>query len=389
MRILLIGRSLPFHRVGGMEAVAWDLAREFAVHGHTVDLLTTSASSLPEISSVEGVEIRSLPVPPGRYSPAWWSQSAKAYGVHYDGKVDVVLGVGAGAYSVLDRYGGGKAGTPFVMQVHGTSWSELKSKLAVPTPLSWASTIKNAAFFLKDRRYRRFNHLVAIGDAVKDQLCETPTRWWSARTPITVISNGVSEPNFAFAPQTRSTVRADLGFGAGDFVVLSAGRLHPQKGLDLGVAGFARALKQAPRLRYLIAGDGPDEARLRSLVEAAGIGERVRFTGALNRTQLAETYSAADAFLFTSVRVEGLPVAPLEALAAGLPCIMSSHLVEDSGLPARGVQPRQDADVAQAILDVARQADGPRRSLLPERFTLAHSAASYERLFAELTRSVA
>lgn len=63
LRILIVTRSLPDHGLGGMEAVAWDIAKGLAERGHTVRVLTTQAPSLEQGTARNGVLIHPLPTP--------------------------------------------------------------------------------------------------------------------------------------------------------------------------------------------------------------------------------------------------------------------------------------------------------------------------------------
>lgn len=133
-------------------------------------------------------------------------------------------------------------------------------------------------------------------------------------TLFSVIPNGVDPQDFAPLPSGED-FRARYGLGAGP-VVLFMGRLHPRKGVDV----LARAFRQADveGARLVIA--GPDEGMieaLRPLLDA-----RIILTGYLNTHERLEALAAADVFALPATG-EGLSMAVLEALAAGLPVILS------------------------------------------------------------------
>lgn len=126
--------------------------------------------------------------------------------------------------------------------------------------------------------------------------------------------NGVSAEFFA-APRQQPAV-------ADRFSLLFVGRLVPFKGCDIVIEAMARAAE--PSLHLTVVGDGPERARLAELTAALGLSERVRFVGWLPQSETADHYRAADAFCFPSVREFGGAVV-LEAMAAGLPCIVVDH----------------------------------------------------------------
>lgn len=129
---------------------------------------------------------------------------------------------------------------------------------------------------------------------------------------ITVLRNGVDLDRFG--PRDRAAIRANLGL-AGP-VWLTVGHLIERKGVHFAVA----ALAHIPEVTLLIAGDGPEERKLRALVERLGVGARVRFLGAIPHARLCEYYNAADALVLASSR-EGMPNVALESLACGTPVV--------------------------------------------------------------------
>lgn len=128
---------------------------------------------------------------------------------------------------------------------------------------------------------------------------------------LTWIPNGI-EPR---APGDRRAERARLGLLPNQPVLAAASRLVPQKRVDR-ILDIAAALRASfPTLQVLIAGDGPERARLEA--QAAGkIPGAVRFLGSLADPHPVLT--AADAFLMASER-EGTSNSLLEAMRAGCP----------------------------------------------------------------------
>lgn len=109
--------------------------------------------------------------------------------------------------------------------------------------------------------------------------------------------------------------------GADDrFVLGTAGRLVPVKGIDLLIEATARLSNTFPRLRLEIAGSGPERSSLEALVRDAGLEGRVAFLGWCD--DLAPILARWDLFCLPS-RAEGFGLAALEAMAAGLPVIAS------------------------------------------------------------------
>lgn len=142
-----------------------------------------------------------------------------------------------------------------------------------------------------------------------------------ARVPparITYVPHGIEVGRF---PQrdadTKRLARASLGLDDGDLVVAFVGRLEDPKNeswlLDLAAA----ARGQFANLRVLLAGDGPNAARLRDRIDAENLHDRVRLLGEVAPLPL---YQAADALLLPSAR-EGFSYVCAEAMCVGVPVL--------------------------------------------------------------------
>ena len=105
--------------------------------------------------------------------------------------------------------------------------------------------------------------------------------------------------------------------------VLSVGRLHPQKGHDLLIQGFAEAGPALEDWQLEILGDGPDRPGLENRIRSLGLEERVLLRGNVDDVQSA--YERAGMFVLAS-RYEGFPNALLEAMATGTPAVATDCL---------------------------------------------------------------
>lgn len=138
-------------------------------------------------------------------------------------------------------------------------------------------------------------------------------------------------------------------------VLLSVGELSRRKNHRLALRAFAGL--PYTNAYYVICGQGGRERALRRQAERLGVADRVRLMGFVAEPE--QMYRNADVFLFPS-RQEGLPVALMEAMAAGLPCVVSDirgnrQLVDSCGgmcVPVRSV--RQFAGAAARLLADAR-----------------------------------
>lgn len=146
----------------------------------------------------------------------------------------------------------------------------------------------------------------------------------------------------------RLAARRALELPQGADILLWLGRLANQK----DPLTFLRSLQRLERddLVGLVVGDGPLLSQARAEAEAAGLNGRLRFTGWMKDPSPA--LAAADVFVSTS-RWEGLPMAVLEAAAAGLPLALTdcpgNRDVVDAGIPAILVAPGDDQALSREL----------------------------------------
>ncbi|WP_433293062.1 glycosyltransferase family 4 protein [Actinoplanes sp. CA-030573] len=387
--ILIFARSTPHHRTGGMETVAWALAAEWARTVRDVRVVTTAIPRPPAPPPFVEDGVRVVPLPgtrPGEYSPEWW-EASRAYWASLPTPPEVVLSVSAGAYGVV-RDRAKFPHVPFVMQAHGTSAMEIGSKLRAHDLRSLATSPKNMLGLAKDlARYRDFDAIVAIGENVAQSLAAPPQSWSVPPERIRLIPNGVRPEDHGFDPASRARVRGALGLDESVSVIASIGRLHVQKRVDraLRAAAVLRNRGLGSRYAFLIVGDGPEERKLHDLARELRLESIVRFTGRVHKDEVRAYYAAADVALLTTARLEGLPMAVLEALACGLPSVVPTGSLGTSRLDrvVREADPADAERLADVLIDVTGHR-GARASLLPEEFTLAHSARSYLTAFQDL-----
>ena len=181
---------------------------------------------------------------------------------------------------------------------------------------------------------------------------------------------------------------------AADPLVVFAGRHIPEKRAPALVRGFAALREQAPELRLVVYGDGPDRAEVLSLIREHGLDDVASAPGFVDHDELEERMSTAMCMVLPSRR-EGYGLVVVEAAARGVPSIVvadpdnaATELVEDgeNGFVAASAAPE---DIADAILRV-RAAGAPLRTSTAawyernrERLSLAGSldrvAAAYRR----------
>lgn len=114
--------------------------------------------------------------------------------------------------------------------------------------------------------------------------------------------------------------RKELGIHKNDFVIMSTGELNDNKNHETAIKAFAKA--NIDNCYYIICGEGESRLKLIQLAKHEAVDDRVLFLGF--REDVKEILKSADLFIFPSKR-EGLGLAAIEALAAGLPVIAAKN----------------------------------------------------------------
>lgn len=163
---------------------------------------------------------------------------------------------------------------------------------------------------------RRMDAHIAVAEMQKRRLVDAEgLREGSVR----VIYNGVDAGAFRpAAASERAGARRALGLSDDAVVLMAVGSLKPIKGVDVLLRAVSPVMHARHEVRLVLAGDGPDRGMLQGLAGDLGIAERVAFLGL--RDDIDVLLRAADALVLAS-RSEALPMALLEAMAAGLPVV--------------------------------------------------------------------
>jgi glycosyltransferase involved in cell wall biosynthesis len=189
----------------------------------------------------------------------------------------------------------------------------------------------------------------------------------------------------------RARLREQFGIPAAALVVVYSGRLAPEKALPTLIAAFADVARRRPKAMLLLVGDGPVRAALARQAGALGL-ENVRFAGGVEPGEVRSWLRIADVFALVSPS-EGFPCALAEAMAVGLPSVVSDipatrQLVdhEQHGLLA---PVGDESAIAAAILRLlgddglrARMGQGARRRIV-DNYSTEKVADRYEALFRE------
>jgi glycosyltransferase involved in cell wall biosynthesis len=285
---------------------------------------------------------------------------------------DVIVSVGVSAH-VVGQLASRRARTPHVAAIH-----------SIPA---------HPESFTARRRMivRMFASDVAATTAVTPSQIDFIRELGFDERRTHVIPNGVASTN---PRKTREETRNGLGVGADEFAAVLIASLRPEKRVERFVQAITAARRTEPRIRGLIAGDGPEREAIRAL--CTGSDGAVTMLGP--RPDTADVIEAADVVCLTS-DAEALPLVLLEAMAGGRPVIATDvggvrdAVVDDE--TGRLVPPEDVEGFSAALVELAAGPElatrfgeaGRRRQ--KELFTVDRMVDAHYELFQRLAQPLA
>lgn len=332
----VIAQGLYSFRMGGSERIGAQLCIEYAARGYRVVCFAFHGSTGPfrdhlESHGVECVDLDYLARRPVARRITYpfelyrFFRSRQVRALHVQHAMALTLCGSAARYAGIERV---------VMTEHDTFQLDEQPKYLrrAARCCRYASSITGVHSGITD--YFR-DHMGVPADRLR------------------VVSNGV--PTFTTDTEKRLRTRAALGVEESTFVCLYVGRLEAVKSLHTLLNAAARLRKSARRkMRVFLAGNGSERDALESLSQSQDLEGMVTFLG--ERSDVQDLLNMADAFVMTS-RTEGLPMALIEAMAAGLPCVATAVggiptvLADNAGIL---VPPESPEAVAEALARLAR-----------------------------------
>ena len=193
-----------------------------------------------------------------------------------------------------------RAGVPILALVRGWTGATTRVKM-----YDW----------LDRRLLHRMDAVMAVSEAGRQGL----VRLGLAPERLAVVHNAVDVRGLQ--QEVGPSARTELGLSAEEPLVISVGRLSPEKAHADLIEAMRLMRDRGTRAHLALVGDGPERERLAQAAAAAGIADRVHLMG--QRPKVAPLLRGADVFALPSL-TEGLPNAVLEAMAVGLPVVATT-----------------------------------------------------------------
>jgi len=171
---------------------------------------------------------------------------------------------------------------------------------------------------------------------------------------VVVIPNGVDVDRYH--PVTfdeKRKIRSYWGLPSDKLIVLLLSRLVPKKGIHLIVQSWPNILEYVPNAFLWIVGEGEEKYQkyIKSMIKILSIENTVRLQGPVKPEYTALCYQASDLYVFPTVFCEGMANTLLEAMACGLPCIVSEHPPAREICSSQVVQFVNDPNVENAFVE--------------------------------------
>lgn len=353
MRILQVVYScMPGEYRGGVSKVGFDLSRELVAQGHEVEVFTTNYNSrirtaMRDGDTVihDGVRIRYFEAS----SPGWMRSPSMAARLKREIKrFDVVHS--HNTFLALNRYASQisrQAGIPLFFHAHGALDPIVVNQGAM-------KRLKKRVYIRAVER-RNLNNaagIIALTDREREQI-----RHWGIRAPIFTLPNGVDVPHELKSPVQGTAVSPGE---TDEKSIVFLGRLVRKKAIHLLIEAFSVVYAHYPGLKLVIAGDRSQDpeymGELDALIVKHGLVQAVEFPGFLTEATKYELLRSATVFSHVT-ESEGMALSILEAMAAGVPTLVSKECYMDAAAAAGAVIETglSAGEIAESLISVLRQ----------------------------------
>lgn len=319
MKILAISHEFPPIGGGGANA-CYFLTKGFVERGHEVTLITANYQGMPEKEVMNGVQImrvNSLRKHKEHCSfKEMLSYLFKAYPVakkmQKENRYDICLiffGIPSGpiGYMLKKKYK-----LPYVIRFGGGDVPGFQERFTKVYKLI-APAIKMI--------WKKADARIANSQGLKDMALK-----FYDKKSFDIIPNGVDTEVFYPIEKADSD----------EFKILFVSRLIERKGLQFIIPQLRKIQDSTEKkVKLVVVGDGPYREQLETITREYKVADMVEFVGQKNKKEIVPFYQNADLFILPSAK-EGMPNVVLEAMACGLPIIMtpcegSKELVQDNG----------------------------------------------------------
>ena len=351
MKILIYTHRFPPSR-GGMETQSLNLARGLQESGKNVMVLAPSYTS-DEKKLDETHEFKVIRIP--FIGKKWIPLLKYILGFFYLSivlqrfKPDIVFFIHKETHIV----GGISPFLPCKYMVRAAARSDF---LSYSLKEFWLIPL----IFIIKRMYSRATRIICHSYTVREVL----ERAHIPMDNVVVICSGVENQFLSEPPKVEiiSKLKDEFGIKNEEKVILTVARIVRRKGHDSVIKALPQIVKDFPKIKYLIVGEGEYKGTVETLVEKLGLRDKVIFAGEIPHEDIIHFYDLCDVFVMPnraiSGKIEGLPNSLLEAAARGKPIVAGANFgsleVVDEGKTGYLVDPDNLDQIRRAILDLIK-----------------------------------
>lgn len=312
-------------------------------------LLATGPPLGPEGSLVDKAKDRGIPlvmidhlrreINPLHDFPAFWA----LYRLIKEGNFAIVHTHSSKA-GILGRLAAKLAGVPVVIHtIHGLPFHPYQSR------------VLNLLYILAERMAGNFtDRIITVCEVMAQKAEEAGV---ASRDKLATIYSGMELDSFLEVKEDREKKKAQLGIKPGELVVGKVARLFPLKGHEYFLEAAREVVKELPRTKFLLVGDGILREDLRRKAEELGIGDKVIFAGLVEQKEIPAMIALMDVVVHASLR-EGLARVIPQALAEEKPVVTfdidgASEIIEE-GKNGFLIPPGDYRGMARAIIKLLK-----------------------------------
>lgn len=310
MKYLLFTYEFPPH-AGGIGRHCYELAQQFCRLGQNISVLTVRYSRADdELDRKELFRVTRIP------------ETKFAY-------LNIFIGCLYLGYFVLVRK------LDYILVTYGMS-QLICAILALVLPFRFSITVHGSDIsgasqgkiskWLFARALVKSSKIIAVSEFTRNLLF---SKFEVPAEKVFVVYNGIHIERFSVSESDATLLlRKKLGL-YDEKIILTLARLTPRKGQDNVIKALPAVIRRIPNIKYVIAGCGADEQKLKQLVHKYHLDNYVIFTGYVPDDEIIAYYDMCDIFVMPSREeagaVEGFGIAFLEAGARGKPVIGGKH----------------------------------------------------------------
>lgn len=314
MNILMLTWEYPPRVVGGLARHSEEISEALVNAWEQVDVITADHPGTPEYAQVNGVHIHRVKdaIKAPEFFP-WvlhlnFGMLSKAHRLMQERPIDIIHAhdwlVAHAAIQLKKIYN-----KPMIATIHATErgrWSGIHNEIQ--------AYVNDMEWYLNYESWRT----IVCSDAMRTEVMQN---YGLPYEKIDIIPNGIKREKFQFDFPDALDFRRRL---AGDHepLIVSVGRMVPEKGFQVMVQAAAEVLQEFPHARFVIAGKGPMLEELRYRTQALGIADRFFLPGYVSDEDLLKLLRVADVGVYPSI-YEPFGIVALEGMAARIPVVVS------------------------------------------------------------------